>query len=93
MREDEAASIILKPYITEKSFDSIEKNNKLVFIVKEDANKNTIKQALAILYEVKVKSINTSNTIQGKKAFVTFEDDNSALDLVNIRIKKNLIHA
>ena len=43
--------------------------------------KRQIKQALAILYEVNVKSINTSNTIQGKKAFVTFEDDNSALDL------------
>ncbi|HIC76732.1 MAG: 50S ribosomal protein L23 [Thaumarchaeota archaeon] len=83
MREDEAASIILKPYITEKSFDSIEKNNKLVFIVKDDANKNTIKQALSILYEVKVKSINTARTIQGKKAYVTLSPDYSALDLAN----------
>ena len=73
--------MVIKPYVTEHTFDSIEKENKLVFIVKKEANKNTIKQALAILYEVNVKSINTSNTIQGKKAFVTFEDDNSALDL------------
>jgi len=81
MRPDQAAEVVIKPYVTEHTFDSIEKENKLVFIVKQEANKNTIKQALAILYEVKVKSINTSNTIQGKKAFVTFEDDSSALDL------------
>ncbi len=81
MREDEAASIILKPYVTEKSFDSIEKNNKLVFIVKNEANKKTIKQALSILYEVNVKSINTARTIQGKKAYVTLSPDHSALEL------------
>jgi hypothetical protein len=28
-----------------------------------------------------VKAINTAQTIQGKKAFVTFADDYSALDL------------
>ena len=83
MRKDEAASIILKPYITEKSFDSIEKHNKLVFIVKDEANKKTIKQALSILYEVKVKSINTARTIQGKKAYVTLRPDYSAMELAN----------
>ena len=83
MREDEAASIILKPYITEKSFDSIEKHNKLVFIVKDEANKKTIKQALSILYEVKVKSINTARTIQGKKAYVPLRPDYSAMELAN----------
>ena len=83
MREDEAASIILKPYITEKSFDSIEKHNKLVFIVKDEANKKTIKQALSILYEVKVKSINTARTIQGKKAYVSLRTDYTNKELAN----------
>lgn len=81
MRPDQAASIIIRPYVTENTFDRIEKENKLVFIVSNDSTKNTIKQALSILYEVNVKTINTAQTIQGKKAFVTFGDDNSALDL------------
>ena len=81
MRPDQAASIIIRPYVTENTFDRIEKENKLVFIVSNDSTKNTIKQALSILYEVNVKAVNTSRTIQGNKAFVTFGDDDSALDL------------
>ncbi len=81
MRPDQAASIIIRPYVTENTFDRIGKENKLVFIVSNDSTKNTIKQALSILYEVNVKAINTAQTIQGKKAFVTFGDDDSALDL------------
>lgn len=81
MRPDQAASIIVRPYVTENTFDRIEKENKLVFIVSNESTKNTIKQALSILYEVKVKAINTAQTIQGKKAFVTFGDNDSALDL------------
>ncbi|MGE4596120.1 MAG: 50S ribosomal protein L23 [Nitrososphaerales archaeon] len=81
MRPDQAASIIIRPYVTENTFDRIEKENKLVFIVSSDSTKNTIKQALSILYEVNVKAINTTQTIQGKKAFVTFGDNDSALDL------------
>ena len=81
MRPDQAASIIIRPYVTENTFDRIEKENKLVFIVSNDSTKNTIKQALSILYEVNVKEINTTQTIQGKKAFVTFGDNDSALDL------------
>ena len=81
MRPDQAASIIIRPYVTENTFDRIEKENKLVFIVSNDSTKNTIKQALSILYEVNVKAVNTTLTIQGKKAFVTFGDDDSSLDL------------
>ena len=63
MRPDQAASIIIRPYVTENTFDRIEKENKLVFIVSNDSTKNTIKQALSILYEVNVKAINTTQTI------------------------------
>ena len=45
MRPDQAASIIIRPYVTENTFDRIEKENKLVFIVSNDSTKNTIKQA------------------------------------------------
>ena len=41
MRPDQASSIILRTYVTENTFDRIEKENKLVFIVSEDATKNT----------------------------------------------------
>lgn len=78
-----AAKIVRRPYVTEKTFDSIERQNKLVFLVSDDANKNSIKQAIYSLYEVKVISINTANTIQGKKAYVRLDPDYSASDLAS----------
>jgi large subunit ribosomal protein L23 len=49
----------------------IENENKLVFIVRREANKNDIAKAVKELYEVEVKEINTLIDRQGnKKAFV-----------------------
>ena len=39
MIESEALKIIKRPYITEKTFDIMEKQNKMVFIVEENSNK------------------------------------------------------
>ncbi|MBD0359735.1 MAG: 50S ribosomal protein L23, partial [Nitrososphaeraceae archaeon] len=39
MTVEKASSIINKPYITEKTFNLIEKENKLTFIVAEKASK------------------------------------------------------
>ena len=38
--------IIYHPYVTEKTMNFMEKNNALEFIVKRNANKKTIKQAI-----------------------------------------------
>jgi len=63
--------IIKKPLVTEKTFDLIEKENKLVFIVDRKANKNQIKKAIEKIYNVKVIKVNTMITPKGdKKAFI-----------------------
>ena len=74
--------IIKKPLITEKTFDLIEKENKLVFIVNRQANKNQIKRAIEKLHNVKVIKVNTMITPKGeKKAFVKLHPDYSAQDI------------
>ncbi|MFX1418487.1 MAG: 50S ribosomal protein L23 [Promethearchaeota archaeon] len=74
--------IIKKPLITEKTFDLIEKENKLVFIVNRKANKNQIKKAVEKLHNVKVIKINTMITPKGeKKAFVKLHSEYSAQDI------------
>ena len=74
--------IIKKPLITEKTFDLIEKENKLVFIVNRQANKNQIKRAIEKLHNVKVIKINTMITPKGeKKAFVKLHSEYSAQDI------------
>ena len=74
--------IIKKPLITEKTFDLIEKENKLVFLVKRQANKNQIKKAIEKLHNVKVIKVNTMITPKGeKKAFVKLHPEYSAQDI------------
>lgn len=74
--------IIKKPLITEKTFDLIEKENKLVFIVNRFANKNQIKRAIEKLHNVKVIKVNTMITPKGeKKAFVKLHPEYSAQDI------------
>jgi len=75
-------TVIKKPLITEKTFDLIEKENKLVFIVDRSANKNQIKRAIERIHNVKVIKVNTMITPKGKKkAFIKLHPDNSAQDI------------
>ena len=79
--EDNFNSIILRPYITEKTFNLIEKENKLTFIVSDRANRREVKEAIETMYEGNVKDVNLFMTIQGKKAIVKFTKDDEARQL------------
>jgi large subunit ribosomal protein L23 len=75
-------AIIKRPLVTENTFDLIEDQNKLVFIVERTANKYKIRQAIESLYNVKVIKINTLITPSGeKKALVKLHPNDSAADL------------
>jgi large subunit ribosomal protein L23 len=67
MTVEKASSIIIKPYITEKTFNLIEKENKLTFIVAEKASKNQIVKALQILYESEASEVNTVEQYKVKR--------------------------
>jgi large subunit ribosomal protein L23 len=81
MSLETASSIIIKPYITEKTFNLIEKENKLTFIVAQKASKDQIVEALQILYESQASEVNTARTIQGKKAFIKIKAPEGAREL------------
>ena len=81
MNVDQANQIVLKPYITEKTFAMVENESKICFIVKRDASKPQIAEAVNILYNQKATTVNTARTIYGKKAYVQFETTAKARDL------------
>ena len=81
MKVEQANKIILHPYITEKTFELVETQKKICFIVERTASKSAIKTAINTLYEQKATAINTARTIYGKKAFVEFETVDVARDL------------
>ena len=81
MTSEQAAAVIIAPYVTEKTFNQIEKENKLAFIVNEKASKKQIIDAISILYEAEIDEANTTRTIRGKKAYVKFKTSEGARDL------------
>lgn len=81
MTAEHASKLIVSPYVTEKTFTQVEKENKLAFIVSETASKKEIIDAIQILYEAEAAEVNTARTIRGKKAFVRFKAPEGAREL------------
>ena len=88
-----AEDIILKPVLTEKGYDGIA-TKKYTFIVKKDANKIQIKEAVEKIFGVKVEKVNTVSckgklkrmgrnagyTPDRKKAIVTLKEDSKSIE-------------
>jgi large subunit ribosomal protein L23 len=81
MRLEDAQKILKRPYVTERTFDQIERENKLCFLVDDRVSKTQIANAVHALYEVEVDAVNTSRTIKGKKAFVRLAEAGKAAEL------------
>jgi len=79
-------NVLMVPYVTEKSMNHISgtpaqsnsDGNKLEFIVRRDATKAEIKAAFEDRYEVKVESVNTRITRNGKHAIIKLTKDYQA---------------
>jgi len=78
---EEARRIIIKPYMTEKTFNLIEGESKIVFIVDLRTSKKRVKEALKTLYEIESEEVNTIRSIRGKKAIVKFASSEKAREL------------
>ncbi len=76
-----AHNVIKGVYKTEKCVDLISKENKLAFIVNSNANKQQIKEAIELLYGVKVIKVNVLAGIKGKKAYIKLAPQNLANEL------------
>ncbi len=81
MRLEDAQKILKRPYVTERTFDQIERENKLCFLVDDRVSKTQIANAVQALYEVEVERVNTSRTVKGKKAFVRLSEVGKAAEL------------
>jgi large subunit ribosomal protein L23 len=61
----ELYQVILAPHVSEKSTRVAEKNSQIVFRVRRDASKPTIKQAVEKMFNVQVESVTVTN-VKGK---------------------------
>ncbi len=65
MNEERLCRIILQPVISEKTTRAADKHRQISFRVLPDANKTEIKQAVEMLFEVKVLNVQVAN-VRGK---------------------------
>jgi len=76
--------VIIRPIVTEKAVDKVEKENTLIFIVDINATKHMIKRAVEEIFNVKVVKVNTLITPRGeKKAYVKLAKEYSAVDVAS----------
>jgi large subunit ribosomal protein L23 len=65
MSKDRLMKVLLAPHVSEKSTNAADSANQVVFKVTRDATKTEIKNAVEMLFEVKVDSVNVMN-VKGK---------------------------
>jgi len=73
--------IILHAYVTEKSMDEMERQNKLEFVVDRRASRAEIRRAVEDTYQCKVSKITVKIVRIGKIATVRFSKEFSAEDI------------
>lgn len=66
LMKSKLASVLRAPVISEKSTLAAEANKQFVFNVQKQATKHQIKQAVELMFEVKVDSVRVLN-VKGKK--------------------------
>jgi len=76
--------VVLYPQATEKAVKLIESENKLVFIVANEATRTDVKRAVELLFEVKVDNVKIEITPDGRKrAYVRLAPEFMADDIAS----------
>ena len=69
MNQERLMTVLLGPHVSEKGHTAADKNNQIVFRVRRDANKAEIRQAVEIMFEVKVEGVQVINCKGKSKRF------------------------
>ena len=81
MNVEEANKIVIRPYITEKTFAMVENEQKICFLENRESSKPKMIDAIKTLYNENAIQVDTARTVYGKKAFVKFDSSDKARDL------------
>ena len=61
MNREQLMNVLIAPHVTEKTSLAMQNNNQYTFRVKRNATKTDIKQAVELMFEVKVKGVQVVN--------------------------------
>jgi large subunit ribosomal protein L23 len=76
--------VLKHPFVTEKAMMTLEKENKLQFLVDRNATKKQIKKEIEKTFEQEVTGVSTALTMHGeKKAVISFANDKAAEEILS----------
>ncbi|MFC6955478.1 50S ribosomal protein L23 [Halorubellus litoreus] len=79
-----SADVIRFPLVTEKAMNDMDFENKLQFVVHDEASKIDVREAVESQFEVDVDDVNTMITMKGqKKAIVRLSEDDDAQEVAS----------
>jgi large subunit ribosomal protein L23 len=61
MNKERLMNVLVQPHVSEKAATLSDKANQYVFRVLDDATKSEVKQAVELMFEVKVEGVNLLN--------------------------------
>jgi large subunit ribosomal protein L23 len=76
--------VLRHPFVTEKAMMTLEKGNKLQFLVDLKASKKQIKKEIEKTFEQEVTGVSTAITMHGeKKAIISFANEKAAEEILS----------
>ncbi len=61
MNKERLMRVLIQPHVSEKAATATDKANQYVFRVLDDATKGEVRQAVELMFEVKVQGVNLLN--------------------------------
>lgn len=87
MNQEKLINLLLEPRVSEKSTLIADKHNQFVFKVASNAKKNEIKQAVELMFKVKVASVQVCNVKGKSKTFKSLQGSRKGWKKAYVRLE------
>ena len=86
LSKEQLMAVLIAPHVSEKSARAAESGNQFVFRVRGDATKPDVKQAVELMFEVKVEGVQLLNQPGKKRRFGKIEGRRSGYKKAYVRL-------
>jgi len=87
MNKERLMNVLIQPHVSEKAAAVTDKANQYVFRVRDDASKAEVKQAVELMFEVKVEGVNLLNRPGKTRRFKNMAGRRSGFKKAYVRLQ------
>jgi large subunit ribosomal protein L23 len=86
LSKEKLMGVLIAPHVSEKSARAAESANQFVFRVRDDATRGDVKQAVELMFEVKVEGVQVLNQPGKKRRFGRIAGHRSGFKKAYVRL-------